>query len=96
MELNKTCTTSLSNLFRKPVRRKVVYMRQPNGLPFTLQDNYSDMGLFTAETEAWDMRQIEISQTSVTYLSTGKCVCRYCPLQRNGQLLDYPQNWQAT
>ena len=78
MELNK----DMYHVFVESVsqaggERKVVYMRQhERGLPFTLRDNYSDMGLFTAETEARDMRQIEIELQNISRLSyNGANVC---------------------
>ena len=78
MELNK----SMHHVFIESVsqaggERKVVYLRQNDrGLPLTLRDNYSDMGLFTVETEARDIRQIEIELQKISRLSyNGANVC---------------------
>ena len=57
--------------------RRVVYLRQTNrGLPLTLRDNYSDLGLLSAETEKRDITTVESEIQTISRLSqSGVNVC---------------------
>ena len=78
MEMNKELYhVFVDSVFRSGGERKVVYIRQhERGLPLTLRENYSDMGMFTAETEARDIREVELQLQYISRTSfNGANVC---------------------
>ncbi len=78
MEMNKELYhVFVDSVFRSGGERKVVYIRQhERGLPLTLRENYSDMGMFTAETETRDIRKIELQLQHISRISfNGANVC---------------------
>ena len=78
MEMNKELYhVFVDSVFRSGGERKVVYIRQhERGLPLTLRENYSDMGMFTAETEKRDIRSRITATTYQSYIiQRSKRVC---------------------
>ena len=78
MQLNKDVYhIFVESVIQTGGERKVVYLRQhERGLPMTLRNNYADIGLFTAETEARDVRNIETELQNISRLSyNGANVC---------------------
>lgn len=67
----------VESVLQRGGERNVVYLRQnERGLPFTLRENYSDMGNLTSETYERDTMQIESDLQTISRLSyNGVNVC---------------------
>jgi len=67
----------VESVLQRGGERNVVYLRQnERGLPFTLRENYSEMGNLTSETYERDTMQIESDLQTISRLSySGVNVC---------------------